>query len=320
MRYRLLNLDDLDRGQWESLLGESPGVSIFHTVEWSGLWPTAFPFFRTVFAVAEEKGRYLAGMPAVVRGRFPLARIYSMPMGTYGGLLVRSGLAIRAEDHFLGLMGALDKLRPCLVEIVDFERRQVFLSKHGFVQRQAKTHMVDLPAQRGLSKQKTKRGAVQSAQRGVAVRDLTNEADLAHCHRILIIRDQGYGQRTKYPLAFFQRLWRDLAPSGRARIGLAVFENTIIGFTVDLAYGDTVTYWDGATLPQFRHLRPADALIQATIEWGLRKNCRWLNLGGSPSGADGLVRFKEGWGGQERGYPVYTKQAWWFKTISGLRP
>lgn len=312
-------MEELDRGQWDSLLEESPGASIYHTAEWAGLWPAAFPFFRAVFAVASQAGRYLAGMPAVVRGRFPLARAYSMPMGTYGGLLARQGLAVRSEDHFAGLMGAIRALRPCLSEVVDFEGRHAFLAKHSFAQRQAKTQLVDLAAHRELSKQKTKRGAVQSAKRGVVVRDLIEEADLASCHRLLEERDRGYGQPGKYPLAFFQKLWRDLAPLGRARIGLATIDSRIIGFTADLAYGDTVTYWDGATMPEHRSLRPADALIRATIDWGLGKGCRWLNLGGSPPGADGLVRFKENWGGQERSYPVYTKQARWFRAMAGLR-
>lgn len=314
-----MGFEELDRGEWESLLGESPGASIYHTAEWAGLWPAAFPFFRAYFAVASQAGRYLAGLPAVVRGRFPLARLYSMPMGTYGGLLARQGLAGRSEDFYAGLRGTLGVLRPCLSEVVDFEGRHAFLARQGCVPRQAKTHLVDLRAQQGLSKQKTKRGAVQSAKRGVAVRDLKDEADLARCHRLLAERDRGYGQETKYPPAFFQRLWRDLAPLGRARIGLATVDSRIIGFTADLAYGDTVTYWDGATMPEHRGLRPADALIRATIEWGLRKGCRWLNLGGSPPGAEGLVRFKENWGGQERSYPVYTEQAWWFRALAGLR-
>lgn len=316
---KLLSLESLDRRGWESLLRESPGASIYHTAEWAGLWPAAFPFFRAAFLVECQDGRYLAGMPVVIRGRFPLARIYSMPMGTYGGLLVRAGLEGRTEDRFLGLMGALKALRPCLTEVVDFEGRHAFLSKHGFAQRQAKTHMVDLNVQKGISKQKAKRGAVQSSKRGVAVRDLTDQADLAQCHRLLAERDRSFGQATKYPPAFFQRLWQDLAPLGRARIGLATIDSRIIGFTADLAYGDTVTYWDGATAPEHRSLRPADALIQATIDWGLGKGCRWLNLGGSPPGAEGLVRFKESWGGQERSYPVYTRQAWWFRAMAGLR-
>lgn len=301
------------------MLQESPGASIYHTAEWAGLWPAAFPFYRAVFAVALQAGRYLAGMPAVIRGRFPLARAYSMPMGTYGGLLARPGLKGRTEDRFAGLMGALRTLKPCLIEVVDFEGRHAFLAKHGCVSRQARTHLVDLEAHRRLSKQKTKRGAVQSSKRGVVVRDLIDEADLAYCHRLLAERDRGFGQAVKYPLDFFQKLWRDLAPLGRARIGLAIIDSRIIGFTVDLAFGDTVIYWDGATESEYRNLRPADALIRATIDWGLGKGCRWLNLGGSPPGAEGLVRFKENWGGQERSYPVYTNQAWWFRAMAGFR-
>ncbi|HBE72717.1 MAG TPA: hypothetical protein DDW31_01210 [candidate division Zixibacteria bacterium] len=319
VRFELLGPEKLDRDGWEALARESPGGTVYHTADWAGLWPAAFPHFRPVFAVGVEDGRYQAGLPAVVRGRFPFARIYSMPMGAYGGMLVRRGLVGRAEDYFEGLLRALDRLRPCLAEIVDFDGRQGFLSKYGFARREARTHVVDLEASRSLSRQKTKRGAVQSAKRGIVVRDLADEADLSDCHRLLRQRDRGYGQATKYPPGFLRQLWLGLAPRGLARIGLAVRDSRIIGFTADLAFGDTVTYWDGASDPGFRRLRPADALIQATIDWGLKLGCRRLNLGGSPPGADGLVRFKENWGGQARDYGVYTRQAWWYKTISGLR-
>jgi len=319
MRYELLGPERLDRSEWEGLVRESPGASVYHTAEWAELWPAALSRSRAVFAVGSEDGRYLAGMPAVVRGRFPLARAYSMPMGTYGGMLLRRGAAGRAEDHFKGLAGALGVLKPCLSEVVDFEGRHGFLIKHGYARREARTHVVDLEAHRKLSRQKTKRGAVQSARRGVDVRDLADEGELAQCHRLLEERDRGYGQATRYRREFYSQMWRRLAPLGRARIGLAAADGRIIGFTADLMFGDTVTYWDGASAPAHRSLRPADALISATIEWGLANGCRWLNLGGSPPGAEGLVRFKESWGGEERSYGVYTRRAWWYGTLRGKR-
>lgn len=319
MRFELLGPGALDRKEWDDLVRHSPGGSVYQTADWAELWPTAFPHFRAIFAVGVEDGRYQAGIPAVARGRFPLARAFSMPMGTYGGMLLRRGLAGRAEDYFRGLSGTLGRIRPCLTEIVDYNGRHGFLARHGFRRCEARTHLVDLEAHKSLSRQKTKRGAVQSARRGVEVRDLRDEAELDRCRSLLEQRDRAFGQAPKYPPEFLRQLWKRMAPLGRARIGLAVRDSEIIGFTVDLAYGDTVTYWDGASDPERRLLRPADALIQATIDWGLRRGCRWLNLGGSPPGAGGLVRFKENWGGQAREYGVYTRHAWWFGALSGLR-
>jgi CelD/BcsL family acetyltransferase involved in cellulose biosynthesis len=319
MRYLLLEPDQLDRREWESLLSDSPAASIYHTAEWAGLWPAAFKGFRAWFAVAADGEGYLAGLPALARGRWPVVRIYSMPMGTYGGMVARPGLSGRAEDHCRRLLATLQRLRPCLTELVDFEERLGFLAKHGFQRRQARTHIADLEAHRRQSKQKTKRGAIQSAKRGVEVKELTREAELGRCYELLVKRDRGYGQTTKYPPEFLKRLWKDLQPLGRAQIGLAVHESRIIGFAANLCYDRTLTYWDGASDPEFKSLRPADALIQAAMAWGLEKGCRWFNLGGSPPGAQGLMRFKESWGGQAREYGVYTRQAGWYKTLSGWR-
>lgn len=319
MRFELISQERLDRAQWEELAAGSPGATVYLTAEWAGLWPAAFPHFRAFFAVGIEEGRYQAGMPLVVRGSFPLARAYSMPMGTYGGMLVRRGLVGRAGDYLAGLMGCARRLAPCLVEVADFDGRQEFLGRLGFARREARTHVVDLRARRGLSRQKTKRGAVQSAGRGLAVRELSGEAELEDCRRLQEQRDRGYGQAAKYPPGFLGLLWRRLGPLGRSRIAVAVHDSRIVGFCAGLAYGDTATYWDGASDPEFRRLRPADALIQSTVDWGLGLGCRWLNLGGSPPGAEGLVRFKESWGGVERVYAVYSKQAWWFKAARGLR-
>ncbi len=319
MRYRLLGEKEIDRVQWGQLLEHSPGSTVYHTAEWAELWSSSFPYFRAAFAVVQDDGRYLAGLPLVLRGCYPLIRIYSMPMGGYGGLLVRSDAPGRAEDYFGGLKKIVDRLRPCFWQMVDFENRMGFLVKHRFSRDVVVTQLVDLEAYRGISRQRTKRGAVQSSRRGVEVVDLEDEEQLESGYRLLGFRDESYGQRTKYPYRFFQGLWRNLAPRGLARMAVARHQGKTIGFIVDLFYRDTAIYWDGASHPEFRSLRPADALIQATIGWGLSKGMRWLNLGASPPGAQGLERFKKSWGGQVREYYVFTRQAPWFGIFRRLK-
>ena len=243
-----------------------------------------------------------------------------MPMGGYGGLLLRSDIKLRAGDCFGRMREAVCRLQPCLWEIVDFEGRMGYLVGYGFQRRRAATHVLDLKEQESRSRQKTKRGAVQSAKRGVEIKEIEDEDHLKACYCLLQQRDRAYGQNTKYPYEFFRNIWKELAAKGYARIALAISQERIIGFSIDLFHDDTAVYWDGASHPEFRSLRPADALIQAAITWALKRGGRWLNLGGSPPEAQGLVRFKENWGGRMREYDVYRRQSVWFNLLRRLKP
>lgn len=275
---------------------------------------------RAGFALAVAGQRYHYGLPLVFKGRYPFLRIYSLPQGGYGGLLYRPQDGQRAEAGFAGLFAIIARLHPCFWEVVDFEGRMDFLSRLGFERHEAWTHIVDLEKFAGLSRQKQKRGAVQAQKRGLRISPPADVQELRAAYELLLLRDRRYGQATKYPLAFYELIRERLVPPNLARLDLARdSEDRIIGFMVSLVDGRNIIYWDGASHPDFLQLRPADALMQHVINWGIESGYRWLNLGGSPPGALGLIRFKEHWGGRPRRYYLYRRTNLLYKIWRWLR-
>lgn len=320
MNYVLKSWKELDRAAWESLRAGYDGGTVYHSWEWAGLWPSAFPGMRAGFLLAVEAQEYEYGLPLVLKGRYPFLRIYSMPMGGYGGLLYRPHDGRRAEGGFTGMFKMLSRLRPCYLEIVDFEGRMDFLTRLGFVRHEACTHLVDLEEFGKLPRQRRKRGAVQAERRGLRIAPAADGRELEAAYELLQLRDRRYGQATKYPLHFYELIRQRLVPLGMASIDLAWEGRQVIGFMVSLVYRQNLIYWDGASHPDFLSRRPADALMQHLIDHGLESKCRWLNLGSSPPGARGLIRFKEQWGGRPRRYYIYRRANLLYKLWQRLKP
>jgi len=292
---------------------------VYHTADWAGLWEDSFAKFRARFIVCSDADGYLAGLPLALRGRRPLARAFSLPMGTYGGLIVRPGQEARARELAAAVEQEMGRLGPSLVELTDFSGSQHYLADMGYGVRTATTHIVELETHRTRPRSRMKRGAVQSAQRGLSVRDLGSEAELERCYRLLQERDREFGQATKYPIAFLRGIWQGMAARGLAQFRVAAAGQRIAGFMINLLSKQDIIYWDGASGREDSALRPADALYADAIGWGLANGYRRLNLGGSPPGAGGLVSFKERWGGKPYIYRIYSKKTWWYKSLERLR-
>ena len=80
-----------------------------------------------------------------------------------------------------------------------------------------------------------------------------------------------------------------------------------MAYQINFLFKDVLCYWDGASLPDFLTDRPNDALMGHSINWAKRNKLKFYNLGGSPEKAEGLIKFKEDWGGERKKYFIYEK-------------
>ena len=145
------------------------------------------------------------------------------------------------------------------------------------------------------------RRAVGKARReGVTI---VERADAAFVPRFMRLHTRV--RKAKYrllpqPLSFFLAIRSHFEPIGAWHPLVAVRDDKILAATVYLGCGDTLFYKFNASDPATLDARPNDLLVWAGIELAARLGCRCVDLGASADDQPGLIRFKRGFGGDER--------------------
>lgn len=125
--------------------------------------------------------------------------------------------------------------------------------------------------------------------------DAANDAE--RCYRLYLRTIERHRGRRRYNRAYFRALIALSQSSSRLRCIGAYAGKELAGFLVAASSGQSVFYLHGASDPVFQKARPSDALFRHVILWAKEINAEQFNMMSSPRLQQGLVRFKEKWGG-----------------------
>jgi GNAT acetyltransferase-like protein len=105
------------------------------------------------------------------------------------------------------------------------------------------------------------------------------------------------------PPQFLDGVWSAFHPSGQVDLMMAEHKGIRIAGAVILKYKDAATYWAGASLAEFQHLRPSNLLIWEAISCARQNGLGWFEVGPTFPFADRhsklrtIGMFKEQFGG-----------------------
>jgi CelD/BcsL family acetyltransferase involved in cellulose biosynthesis len=168
----------------------------------------------------------------------------------------------------------------------------------------ARWHGVPVPADVGDAEpvvSPAARRAIRKAEReGVRVDVVDDDRFLHEFYRLhLGVRKHKY-RLLPQPRAFFAAI-RDRFTAANGWWPLvALHGGRVVAATLYLQWGDTLYYKFNASDPGALTVRPNDLLVWEGIRLAQRVGCRLLDLGRSDDDQPGLIRFKRGFGGQER--------------------
>lgn len=91
MEIAKLHLDSVDRDKWAELTANSLSTTPFCLLEWLELLELGFPAWHVHFIVAQDEGRYLAGMPLVVSAALGVRQSHCLVHGSPAGPLLLPG-------------------------------------------------------------------------------------------------------------------------------------------------------------------------------------------------------------------------------------
>ncbi len=102
----------------------------------------------------------------------------------------------------------------------------------------------------------------------------------------------------------------DRNPRGCAWIIAIEIDGAMAASQINLIWGDTLFNWQVVSDLGFRQVKPTYLLHDAMIAYAQNQKLRKINLGASPPEAEGLIEYKERWGGTEIGYDIMTSSSW----------
>jgi CelD/BcsL family acetyltransferase involved in cellulose biosynthesis len=294
-----------DRAAWDALVASAPEATVFHTSAWAELWLHEWRGARWVAFVIQDDAGYAGAVPAIVRNRGIGRTVFSMPYGTYGGPILRSGhpdpASARREllEAFTRRAGSRWTLRSEMT----WYQGSVPEIPEALHPAESFTHVLPL----SLDFEALARGFHPSARRlvrqaeesGLTIRAASGEEDVRAFYDLASRTVRRRGGNPK-PYSLYGRIHSELVPKGLARYHLVHHGDRPIAGSLHLFHEGVAMNWLPVSLESSWHLRPNNFLIARTLETLCGAGYVEYNFGASPHDAAGLIRFKESWGAVPR--------------------
>lgn len=310
MDVRVIERPAMDSSAWASL---ARGGSFFQTLPWADVCTAGIGRrAKAVFVCGFDQGELKAGLPAVITRRFRQTSFFSMPYGTYGGVLFDSGLGAEGRRSFLThLDDYLDAGRFAQVVITDFAGSLADWAPRRLTRTVLSTHVVSLASDGEYHPPDKKIEGHLRAGRKTGAEIVGVDEDMLDDFYDLYRRTEARHGRHKprYHRRMFEQVRRQLADSGMLYWNGLLVEGRLAGSQINFIYGDMLFSWQTVSDYDLRQYKPNHLLLDDAIRYGLGRGVRRVNLGGSPEEAEGLRDYKERWGGQTVEYAVHSHRS-----------
>jgi hypothetical protein len=298
----------LDKPAWEKL---SSHGSFFHTHSWMRICIEGLsPGVDGVFLCGYENGRLAAGMPAIVTNHFGFRSFYSMPFGTYGEAVFAPGLEHGERESFYRfLIDFLNKNRFSRIVITDFDGSLAGIDNSLLRRERCFTHIISLNGNEEHNPPDKKvNGHIRAGQRAeTEICRLTDTEQLEAFYALYELTEGRHGRRHPlYRKQFFESVLRHLGDTDTLYWNCLMFEGKMIGSCINFIFNGSLFNWQTVSDYNNRRLKPNHVLLADAIQRGVETGVKEINLGASPHDAQGLIDYKERWGGVRFDYECYS--------------
>jgi hypothetical protein len=318
MDFQVIDRQSLDLKSWDNLVSRD---SFFQTTDWmdvciDGLAPDAGPEnVRAVFLCGFDGKNLVAGMPGVITGRLGLESFYSMLNDTYGGVVYCETCVDEIKEEFVSHITDYFKGKKfSRVVITDYNGNLAFWTDFPMTRKKHFTHIIEFDSNGQYQPHKKVKGDIRAGQRAKSeVVRIENSSQIDAFYNLYQMTEQRHNKKkTLYGKAFFNSILDHLGESRRLYwTGLMAGEK-MIGSQIHFIHGDTLVNWQTVSDYEKRHHKPGQLLMYDAVRKGMEIGLTKINLGASPPDADGLIFYKERWGGVRVEYDILTYR-------SGLR-
>lgn len=313
MRILQFNSATLPDEQWTALCAAAFNATVFHDPAWSRLWENVHPAARAVWHVlAGEDGQWLGGIPLLEFSRWGICRMYAMPYGSYGGWIGKPGAA--GDDDISEMIRRMVHRRVAELVITPYTPTDTIVYPGRRVER--RRYVLDLPpgtAWRENLRQDAARNLKTAHQHGWRIKLVERVDEIESLREMLLQTAVRHSRRLDaVRMGFYRKIIEYIPPGRQLFWWTAADDHGPAGTVLCLAAYGRFFYYDGALDLTRKDDRPMYALFEKAIDTAVELGCRVFDFGSGPEAAEGLARFKTGWGARpETYYEHHFRRAWW---------
>jgi hypothetical protein len=290
-------VNPLEDPNWDARLLSHPGYSFFHTSAWTRVMWQTYGYDPVYFTVIEGN-RLLALLPVMeaaswLKGR----RGVSLPFTDFCEFLDTDGLVkntVFSEAIKLG-------------EQRGWKYLEVRGNREHFEDTPASgqylAHELDLCPDTDKQFERCESGvrrAIRKSEReGVRVEIVRTLEGVEHFYRLHCLTRRKHGLPPQ-SFTFFRHLHEYIISRSLGFVSLARWQDNVVAASVFLNIGTRAMYKYGASDVQFQSLRGNNLVMWEAIKWLGQHGYKSLHFGRTDADADGLRRFKLGWGATEQ--------------------
>jgi hypothetical protein len=308
MEIRIIDRRYIDESSWEKL--EQRG-SFYHTLLWVDICAKGIPG-RGIFVCGYENNSLICAMPAIISRRMGAKSFYSMPNGTYGAVLWSEDTLRDHKDEFAkGLTDYFRENRFSQVMLVDYANSLGFWHNRRFSSNSSSTHILDLRGGDEFSAPKKVMTEIKIGEKaGGEIIRIIDDHWLDEYYALYLRNELRHGRsKPLYEKRFYKAILEKLKDSDNLYWNGLIVKDRLIGSQIHFIHNKAQYYWQAVSDFDMRNFRPDYRLLYDAIKCNRNRGVISVNLGASPADADGLVFFKERWGGREFKYPILTNKS-----------
>ena len=285
-----------------SRLASLPGATVFHSLRWSRVLERGFNGSVLVLALQDESGALLAAWPGCLMTLGPVRILYGVfPKGNFVG----SAETIAA--NLPGFQAACRERGVHFLRMIACEDDPVRDLPGGRCGRHVR-HVLDLAGKtpEGLwegYKKRVRRDVRVAEKAGLTVRPMRRE-EFPKFHQMLGEVHMRNAAATGIGPPFYEAIWDELAGDGTADFLVADQAGEPVAATVGIHDRGVTYYFAAFSRTDAMRLCPNDLLLHTLITRAIGRGARQFDLLSSGAHDEGLIRFKEKWGAEQRPFDL----------------
>jgi CelD/BcsL family acetyltransferase involved in cellulose biosynthesis len=299
-------IDPVTDERWDRFVEGHPHRLVFHTSAWARVLTETYGYGPRYHALEDKTGALRAGWPAMlVKSRITGRRLVSLPFCDECHPLVRS--TEEGELLLSSLIADVEQSRSARLEVrgwpEDSSPPERLVASPNYYR-----HRIDLSSGSDAvfkNASTNMRRSVRRAEReGVTVRRGDGEGDLMAFYQLNLKVRRRHGMLPQ-PFSFFQAIERHLLSRGTGYILLAEIRGMPIAGVMCLRHNGTSIDKFAVSDDAYWEYRGNHLALWKSLEMECERGAHAFDLGRSDANADGLRRFKEGWGAKPSDLPYF---------------
>lgn len=282
---------------WDDIVLATPGYSIFHSLAWAQVLNRSYKF-EPVYLASFNARAFSALIPMMeIRTIGRHKKAVSLPFSDYTELIFENVAAADAILQQIIVFGKQQKWQT--IEFRDNRGLPTGITPNS----RFFTHQLDLAV--GLDRLyanlsgSTRRNIKTAGQSGVEVIFHNSCEAMMSYYRLHCLTRKKHGVPPQ-PDYFFRNIYHHVIEQKQGWIVLAQYQKKIVAGAIFFHFGHQALYKFGASDEKYLPLRPNNLVMWEAIRHYCLNGYATLNFGRTDPDNDGLRRFKNGWGGDEK--------------------